>query len=287
MAYKRYERVRRSRCGYCGGVGHNRSTCKEFKAEIQRRLDQNPDDVHANILIDHEKAKKARRANKKRKCTFCGEQGHNRATCAHLKKEVEAIAKINIAYRKRFLGIMNRLQISEFMLATSERAMNKLGDPSEHYRIPLVLKSINWGNINYWNRKIVWPERHSLVFNFQTLPLVEDRHLIARHCKFHFSTFNDPEMIELTSGRCLEDSKRLSDWWTKGVWPRATSVTGQELQAPASWLDLKAVKKEIKQHIKEVGLTIENFHPGNTTLRPTSLQKDFLNIVDSSDALSS
>lgn len=277
MAYKKYERKRVSRCSFCGGVGHNRSTCPELKAVIKQRLADDPDDIAANTLLAHEEAKKARRANTKRKCSFCGEQGHNRASCAHLKKEIEVIAELNIVYRKRFLDIMSRLQISEFLLATSARIHS--GKGAESFEVPLLLKSIEWGNINYWNRHVVWPERHSIIFNFETLCLVEGWNGKPRRSKFHFSVFNDREMVELASGLEFKDGDRISNWHHKGNWPTVTSATGKQPQPPAEWLDAKAVKKEVKKYIKEVGLNVNNFYDGSY-MRLNEIQESMLNIKD-------
>ena len=278
MAYKRRDYQRKNRCSYCGGVGHNRATCPALKAVIQERLAANPDDIPANTLLAHEEAKKARRANTKRKCSFCGEEGHNRSTCGELKKEVEVIAKLNIAYRKRILAVMERLQISEFMLATSGRVVNEKCE--EAYPIPLVLHSIHWENINYWSRQIRWPERHQVVFEFRTLPLIESEYgNYSRHSKFSFTTFSDEEMIELTCGQILEESSRHRSWLRHKSWPTVSSPTGRKPQPPAQWLELKSVKKEVKKYITTVGLTIDNFHDASY-MRLTLHEEDLLGIKD-------
>ena len=57
-----------TRCGYCGGRGHNKRTCPE----LQKVIDRNPDGYYAN---------ERKRSNAtKRRCSYCGEVGHNRAT---------------------------------------------------------------------------------------------------------------------------------------------------------------------------------------------------------------
>ena len=50
------------RCSNCYDKGHNRSGCPKLKADMQKRLDENPDDVYAQHYFE----KKQRRS--KRTC---------------------------------------------------------------------------------------------------------------------------------------------------------------------------------------------------------------------------
>ena len=78
------------RCSYCGGVGHNRRTCPELKKNHPEHVER-----REKYLAERKRArdeyKAARGITTSRRCSFCGEAGHNRKTCPHLRTEVEAV----------------------------------------------------------------------------------------------------------------------------------------------------------------------------------------------------
>lgn len=84
-----------TRCGYCGGRGHNKRTCPE----LQKVIDRNPDGYYAN--------ERKRTNAKKRTCSYCGETGHNRATCSQLSADRTAYEHMNWKYQTRVQNAMN------------------------------------------------------------------------------------------------------------------------------------------------------------------------------------
>lgn len=259
MAYKRYQRVRNHRCGFCGGVGHNRATCKLFKETLTKMLEEDPDNVAANTLLDYEKAKKARRS-KPRQCSFCGVEGHNRATCPELKKEVSRMADANIAYRKKILEILTRLEITEYCI---------VGFNSRHTR--LILEKIVWDNFNFWNRKLTYPGESDGVF--QCIPLtpgVDRRHF--------YSTFADPEMLNLRFSQERTGARYEADQLS---FPVLKSSTGKDIAPPDNWLDRDHVEKEIKDYLKLKGFKYNQgwFQSDSITVM-TKLQEEITGFTD-------
>ena len=67
-------------CRHCGGVGHNRRTCPDYKALLDRQAGDGNKWAQATL----------NRRNRKsvRKCGWCDETGHNKRTCP-IKVEAE------------------------------------------------------------------------------------------------------------------------------------------------------------------------------------------------------
>ncbi len=78
----------RRTCGYCGGTGHNRSTCPVEKGNVEDIRAKYPDNWQVREYDQrHARRKETRlRASQDRKCSYCGEQGHNRRSCTTLKQ---------------------------------------------------------------------------------------------------------------------------------------------------------------------------------------------------------
>jgi len=114
------------RCSVCYRSGHNKSGCPQVEAEYKEYIDlidqynaanhDKPDieyDQHLSYAMrqavglsyKHLRSKDIvltkKRKNKTRQCTYCGEIGHNRRTCAALKTDVELLAKASVTYHKR------------------------------------------------------------------------------------------------------------------------------------------------------------------------------------------
>tara|TARA_Y100001963_G_C6628076_1_gene374936 strand:- start:84 stop:803 length:720 start_codon:yes stop_codon:yes gene_type:complete len=92
MGYKRTVR-----CSYCYERGHNKSSCPAYKEKIESYRVEFGDD---HYLVRDWDAKKARKAAavSNRKCSYCGEQGHNRAGCTKLKAAMAAFTARNAEY---------------------------------------------------------------------------------------------------------------------------------------------------------------------------------------------
>mgnify|MGYP003125305941 FL=1 len=85
------------RCSYCYESGHNKSSCPALKAKIESYRRAHGDDHYLVRDWDAKKARKAAAA-KTRKCSYCGEHGHNRAGCTKLKAAMAAFSARNAEY---------------------------------------------------------------------------------------------------------------------------------------------------------------------------------------------
>ena len=86
-------------CSFCGGKGHNVTTCKfvnEVASKYFKRIesggDPNVTSIEAKALreIKNRETKKARkvlkRKRRKPRCSYCGSEDHKRPKCHELKK---------------------------------------------------------------------------------------------------------------------------------------------------------------------------------------------------------
>lgn len=149
MAYIKGKRT--VSCTYCGGVGHNRSTCKSLENYVESVREKHGDD---NIIVQHYDAKKKKRqqSNKTRSCSYCDEQGHNRATCGELKEHMQATKEENATFRRRILEAFRRTGFGVGALISSEQHKEYRDYTSNDYFLtPYVITKINWENINQWN----------------------------------------------------------------------------------------------------------------------------------------
>ena len=83
------------RCSYCGGTGHNRATCPEFKKNNPRAFEHLAEVKKRNAQY--------RAAQGGRKCSYCGERGHNRRGCPEFKRDYEAAVQGLRAFREDFV----------------------------------------------------------------------------------------------------------------------------------------------------------------------------------------
>ena len=85
-------------CGHCYRQGHNRRSCPDLKKQIERRLEENPDDQYAKYLKERNEKGKVRR------CTYCNLKGHNRRTCPELKAAKQEWREQAAAWRLKFIN---------------------------------------------------------------------------------------------------------------------------------------------------------------------------------------
>ena len=134
MGYKRTVR-----CSYCYESGHNKSSCPAYKAKIESYRAAHGDD---HYLVRDWDAKKARKAAavSNRKCSYCGEQGHNRAGCTKLKAAMAAFTARNAEYCENMYAALVENGIGP-------GAMIRWRVWGDHYKVHLVV-GINWEAIN-------------------------------------------------------------------------------------------------------------------------------------------
>ena len=138
MGYKRTVR-----CSYCHETGHNRSSCPQYKAKIERYRAAYGDDHREVRMYDEKKARKARSA-KTRRCTYCGEQGHNRASCAKLKAAISDFSNRNAEYRANVLAAMVEHGIGPGAMV---KMKDYWGDT-----LTFMIVSVQWKHINMTSR---------------------------------------------------------------------------------------------------------------------------------------
>lgn len=106
------------RCRFCGNRGHNRNSCptaakvaEEAKAKIANganRWDLDWDERFAHSIAEKKEARKiAGPSATPRKCSYCGNTGHNRSKCEDLKNDKASIFAIEKKYRNSFVNWMN------------------------------------------------------------------------------------------------------------------------------------------------------------------------------------
>ena len=97
----------RIRCSYCHEYGHNKRTCPERLARLQKNLENEKSDssqgryteYYANQIAkmtgeNPETGEKRGRRDESRGrvCSYCNERGHNRRTCEQLKSDLARYA---------------------------------------------------------------------------------------------------------------------------------------------------------------------------------------------------
>jgi hypothetical protein len=140
------------RCRYCHAKGHNKSTCPHYALRIEELREGHGDDHYAVAEYDAKKAKR-RSSGKSRKCSYCGEGGHNRKTCVILKSDMQQVKQKNAEYRKEIYKHIVYHGISTGAIITSDnntRLKHGADIKSDRYRLPMIITRVNWENINIW-----------------------------------------------------------------------------------------------------------------------------------------
>jgi len=140
------------RCGYCGQLGHNRSSCPDYAQRIEVLRASEGSDYYVVAQYD---AKKARRkaSGKFRKCSYCLEGGHNRKTCTELQTDMEKVRANNVEYRKQIFEAMVNQGIFVGAVVESEsntQLVNQKDYGGGRFKTPMVVTSVMWNNINVW-----------------------------------------------------------------------------------------------------------------------------------------
>lgn len=125
-------------CSYCCGRGHNKAGCPDFKDFIERQRTTNPHDYRV-VAYDAKKARRAASAQNRR-CSYCGEDGHNRASCSKLKAAMESYRCKNVQYRKNVLDALIENGLGPGAMITIERYSGAITIK--------VITEVNWSEIN-------------------------------------------------------------------------------------------------------------------------------------------
>tara|TARA_R110001606_G_scaffold271596_1_gene420201 strand:+ start:144 stop:860 length:717 start_codon:yes stop_codon:yes gene_type:complete len=139
MGYKRTVH-----CSYCGESGHNKSGCPAWKERIETYRAEYGSDYYAVRAYDDKKARKANSA-KNRKCSYCGDGGHNKAGCPKQKVAMEAFRTKNIEYRKNFLAALIESGLGPGAMIKTTQSWN------DRTFLSMVM-SIDWANAHMADR---------------------------------------------------------------------------------------------------------------------------------------
>ena len=125
-------------CRFCGERGHNKRTCpaytEKLKSYAQNEVDAGEGQEgywhkqyakRTGTWVDGSSAKelkKGRRdAGQQRRCTFCGERGHNRRSCPELVKAVDNYVSELHRFRQGILADMRERGLGTGALLMQER----------------------------------------------------------------------------------------------------------------------------------------------------------------------
>ena len=137
-------------CGHCGGYGHNAPHCprtKERAADYKRKLEAGEETTYRERWafryrerIDEAQANRS----KSRRCAYCGEQGHNRATCPQRLEHVQQHIAADKVYRAYVLEFLQREGLGVGALLNVEHSYYDKGNQWRSYSGPAILQGINW-----------------------------------------------------------------------------------------------------------------------------------------------
>jgi len=144
-------RKRTVRCSYCGATGHNRAGCTDHKERIETLREEHGDEHYTVRCYDQKKRRKAAKA-KTRSCSYCGETGHNRATCPVLKAHIASTREKNAAFRQALHDCFAGIGFGIGAVVSSQKDKQRVENtPDEHWNVPHIVTEINWTALNMWN----------------------------------------------------------------------------------------------------------------------------------------
>lgn len=148
------------RCGYCYQMGHNKGSCPERKKDLAASIEK----TKARLKEDDypvgddwsrrndqrrlenytEQLNKMLNKGKNRKCSYCGEGGHNRKTCQERKNDIVDAASVLTNYRKKLLSKMKDVglgvgAIVRTQVRTQDDTVSALG----------LVENIVWENVTH------------------------------------------------------------------------------------------------------------------------------------------
>ena len=136
------------RCSHCYDVGHNRTTCPERKKRIQQ-LRENGDTDHWMVREEDRRIAAKKNRTTVRRCSYCGETGHNRRSCSELGMAKRTFQKYQSRFRNAiFNDMMDRgLGVGAIIKITSREYDYDIRDYAD-VEVHRMVTSINWKGIN-------------------------------------------------------------------------------------------------------------------------------------------
>jgi len=238
-SYRPYKRT--VRCSYCGGAGHNRAGCSDYKERIETLRKEFGDDHYNVRLYDQKKASKAlRKSQSVRVCSYCQEGGHNRATCQSLKGHIAETIKQNAAFRQSLYDCLAAANFGLGSIVTNGRWTLAVSE-SETYNVPQVVTRVNWSALNYWNDVYSFHNDDTAPFFMKPI------HNLQQARPIRGSWIKDATLMSLVFGSVSSEWFDSDNWRSKDIdYYFSTIVSGvPSLTPPPSWFD-GGTAKEMK-----------------------------------------
>ena len=243
------------RCSICYREGHNKSGCPQVAEDyeqykdliakynaahpdkpdieidqhlgygMRQRLGLNYRHIRAKDIIETKKQK-----NTTRQCTYCGEVGHNRRTCAALKADIDLLVKASTAYNKRLAKAyeLSGLYVGGLIqYKTEEYDYNKSEYVKEN--VVGVITDINLQSYNVM---------HWLTQDWQQHPSIK---LQCSNGKTYLTRPNLPKNIK-------------QHLFVGYAWDRSdyTLLSSKDTPVPPHVFDVKEHRKYIKNYLKDL-----------------------------------
>ena len=136
------------RCSYCYDVGHNRTTCPKRKERV-RQLRQGGSTEHWLVKEEDRRIAAKNSKTKTRRCSYCGETGHNRRSCSELGMAKRTFQKYQSRFRNAiFNDMMDRgLGVGAIIQLTSRDYDYDVREYVDN-KVFRIVTGINWKGIN-------------------------------------------------------------------------------------------------------------------------------------------
>ena len=147
------------RCGHCGSLGHNITTCKIVDRDARKALQKissNPSYVcsaheHAalvEIKRREERKLKPRKPRNPSKCSFCKSTKHKRPSCGELEKFKLKVYQANKNWKRIFTEKANEAGIGVgALIKFDSRTIHTLDFNVDHHKIAMIT-SYDVSNLN-------------------------------------------------------------------------------------------------------------------------------------------
>ena len=146
------------RCGYCGEIGHNRSSCPHqrearlkkievYKAKMEEVGPDHEDyDWYKRVVEAQQRNLKTNKPKgDQRRCGFCGEYGHSRRTCTKRKEQINEKVNQAIFAREFVRDVIVRHQIGLGSLVTVD--VSRITPSDDIKRAFGLVIDYDWDNV--------------------------------------------------------------------------------------------------------------------------------------------
>jgi len=132
-------------CSYCAIPGHNRTTCPAFAARIEERRKEHGDDDFSVRNYDRRKERKANnRKLENKKCSYCQERGHTRASCTDYKALKASVVEDIALFKKAWVILINHFGMGAGAILNVD--VGRYGSYDENNTSTVILTGYEWEN---------------------------------------------------------------------------------------------------------------------------------------------